>query len=137
MDRSSSYCLVNPVFRVLIHFPTLEALLNSHTYRRLEDMASNVDAGRGQGPGAAHQIAGPHINVIVRAGVAGGLSGAIIIWIYKALVGAQHLMPLAGAAECNWPRIRQSIPGIDWHVGRLFGTAIYFVFAILWWFCLP
>jgi hypothetical protein len=35
---------------------------------------------------------------MIRAGVAGGLLGAVIIWIYEALiwVGAQHLMPLAG-----------------------------------------
>ena len=40
----------------------------------------------------------PSLNATLRAGLMGGLAGAIIIWIYEALVwvGVQHLMPLEG-----------------------------------------
>ncbi len=45
----------------------------------------------------------PNRMTMVRAGVIGGLVGAVIIWIYEALiwVGAQHLMPLAGSVRGN------------------------------------
>ena len=84
---------------------------------------------------ASSADAKPRRDAIVRAGVAGGLTGAIIIWIYEALiwVGAQHLMPLAGIPR-NAPGLvfgkafQESIGG--W--AYLIGTGIHFVFAIGW-----
>lgn len=72
---------------------------------------------------------------VLRAGVAGGLAGAIIIWIYEALiwVGVQHLMPLAGiprnATGLVFGKAFQESIGIWAYV---IGTAIHFVFAIAW-----
>jgi hypothetical protein len=77
----------------------------------------------------------PQIGAILRAGVAGGLTGAVIIWIYEALVwvGAQHLMPLAGiprnATGLVFGKAMQDSLGI-W--AYFVGTAIHFVFAIAW-----
>jgi hypothetical protein len=71
----------------------------------------------------------------IRAGVAGGLTGAVIIWIYEALiwVGAQHLMPLAGiprnATGLVFGKAFQESIGIWAYV---LGTGIHFVFAIGW-----
>src|SRR5579875_3134664 len=72
---------------------------------------------------------------VLSAGIAGGLTGAVIIWIYEALVwvGAQHLMPLAGI-----PRNATGLVfGKDVQDGLGFGsyvvgTLIHFAFAIGW-----
>ncbi|TKC81751.1 hypothetical protein FAZ69_27525 [Trinickia terrae] len=83
-------------------------------------------------PGAA---AKPALTEILRAGVKGGLTGAVIIWIYEALiwVGAQHLMPLAGiprnATGLVFGKDFQESIGI-W--AYFLGTAIHFFFAIAW-----
>ncbi|WP_371885079.1 hypothetical protein [Caballeronia sp. S22] len=72
---------------------------------------------------------------MIRAGAAGGLAGAIVIWIYEALiwVGVQHLMPLAGiprnATGLVFGKAFQESIGIWAYV---IGTAIHFVFAIGW-----
>jgi hypothetical protein len=71
----------------------------------------------------------------IRAGIAGGLTGAVIIWIYEALiwVGAQHLMPLAGiprnATGLVFGKAFQEATGIWAYV---IGTGIHFVFATGW-----
>lgn len=93
--------------------------------------ASTKDFGRPQGSAAAR----PPFASILRAGVAGGLTGAIIIWIYEALiwVGVQHLMPLAGiprnATGLVFGKAFQETIGIWTYV---IGTVIHFVFAIGW-----
>src|ERR1700712_910301 len=77
----------------------------------------------------------PDRQAIIRAGVAGGLTGAVIIWIYEALiwVGAQHLMPLAGiprnATGLVFGKAFQESIGVWAYV---IGTGIHFVFAIGW-----
>ncbi|WP_250475666.1 hypothetical protein [Caballeronia sp. GAFFF1] len=74
-------------------------------------------------------------HAIVRAGVAGGLAGGIVIWTYEALVwvGVQHLMPLAGiprnATGLVFGKSFQESIGIWAYV---IGTGIHFVFAIAW-----
>jgi hypothetical protein len=71
----------------------------------------------------------------VRAGLIGGLVGAVTIWIYEALVwvGAQHLMPLAGiprnATGLVFGKEVQDSLGPAAYV---LGTAIHFVFASAW-----
>ncbi|WP_442793456.1 hypothetical protein [Paraburkholderia sp. HP33-1] len=73
--------------------------------------------------------------VMLRAGVTGGLIGAVVIWIYEALVwvNAQHLMPLAGiprnATGLVFGKDVQTSLGI-W--AYIVGTGIHFVFAIAW-----
>jgi hypothetical protein len=71
----------------------------------------------------------------IRAGIAGGLVGAVFIWIYEALVwvGAQHMMPLAGiprnATGLVFGKAVQESLGI-W--AYIVGTGIHFVFAAAW-----
>ncbi|MGF6486177.1 hypothetical protein [Paraburkholderia sp. JPY419] len=71
----------------------------------------------------------------LRAGVIGGLVGAVVIWIYEALVwvGAQHLMSLAGiprnATGLVFGKDVQASLGI-W--AYIVGTGIHFFFAIAW-----
>lgn len=73
--------------------------------------------------------------VMLRAGVTGGLIGAVVIWIYEALVwvNAQHLMPLAGiprnATGLVFGKDVQTSLGI-W--AYIVGTGIHFFFAIGW-----
>jgi hypothetical protein len=77
----------------------------------------------------------PGLKATIRAGVMGGLAGAVIIWIYEALiwVGAQHLMPLAGiprnATGLVFGKAVQDSLGI-W--AYFVGTGIHFVFATGW-----
>ncbi|CAJ0720820.1 hypothetical protein LMG6871_04243 [Ralstonia edaphis] len=80
-------------------------------------------------------IDSPSFNVTLRAGLMGGLAGAIIIWIYEALVwvGVQHLMPLQGiprnATGLVFGKALQESVGIWAYV---IGTGIHFVFALSW-----
>ncbi|CAD6538468.1 hypothetical protein LMG27952_03361 [Paraburkholderia hiiakae] len=99
-------------------------------------MSGNASAGEGRYQGTRTAIDGkPTFGAILRAGIAGGLTGAVIIWIYEALiwVGAQHLMPLAGI-----PRNATGLvfgKGVQDSLGiwaYLLGTAIHFFFAIAW-----
>jgi len=77
----------------------------------------------------------PSFAQTVSAGVAGGLTGAVTIWVYEALVwvGAQHLMPLAGI-----PRNATGLvfgKGVQDSLGAgsyVLGTGIHFAFAIAW-----
>ena len=77
----------------------------------------------------------PSFAQTVSAGVAGGLTGAVTIWVYEALVwvGVQHLMPLAGI-----PRNATGLvfgKGVQESLGAgayVVGTGIHFVFAIAW-----
>lgn len=77
----------------------------------------------------------PGFKATLRAGVIGGLIGAVVIWIYEALVwvGAQHLMPLAGiprnATGLVFGKEVQESIGIWAYV---VGTGIHFVFAAAW-----
>lgn len=93
---------------------------------------SDTDFDKGLPSAAA---ATPQPTSIIRAGVAGGLAGALIIWIYEALiwVGVQHLMPLAGiprnATGLVFGKVFQESIGVWAYV---IGTGIHFVFAIGW-----
>ena len=75
------------------------------------------------------------LKAVFRIGAIGGLTGAVCIWIYEALiwVGVQHLMPLAGiprnATGLVFGKGVQEALGI-W--AYLLGTAIHFTFAIGW-----
>lgn len=77
----------------------------------------------------------PSRAAMIRAGVTGGLIGAVVIWIYEALVwvGAQHMMPLAGiprnATGLVFGKQVQEALGI-WAYSV--GTGIHFVFATAW-----
>jgi hypothetical protein len=72
---------------------------------------------------------------LVKAGMIGGLTGGIIIWIYEALiwVGAQHLMPLAGiprnATGLVFGKDVQESLGV---LAYFLGTGIHFFFTIVW-----
>lgn len=72
---------------------------------------------------------------IIRAGLAGGLIGGIIIWVYEAIVwvGVQHLMPLAGiprnATGLVFGKDVQDSLGA---LAYLVGTSIHFAFALAW-----
>ena len=77
----------------------------------------------------------PTLGEKLRAGALGGLVGAVVIWIYEAVVwvGAQHLMPLAGiprnATGLVFGKAVQESLGAGAYV---IGTGIHFVFAIAW-----
>lgn len=77
----------------------------------------------------------PNRATTLRAGITGGLVGAVFIWIYEALVwvGAQHMMPLAGiprnATGLVFGKAVQESLGI-W--AYIVGTGIHFVFAAAW-----
>ena len=97
--------------------------MNTHALGRSGDLSWSDDA------------IDPSFNEKLRAGAAGGLVGAVIIWIYEALVwvGAQHLMPLAGiprnATGLVFGKAVQESLGAGAYV---IGTGIHFVFAIAW-----
>ncbi|MGH8349271.1 MAG: hypothetical protein ACRES5_22335, partial [Pseudomonas sp.] len=64
-------------------------------------MSNEIDfriSGNDVNTGSALSSDKQNLRTLIRAGVIGGLTGAVIIWIYEALiwVGVQHLMPLAG-----------------------------------------
>jgi hypothetical protein len=90
--------------------------------------------GLGKGLGSADSES-PGWKATLRAGVIGGLVGAVVIWIYEALVwvGAQHLMPLAGiprnATGLVFGKHVQDSLGI---LAYVLGTGIHFVFAAAW-----
>ncbi|HWK46392.1 MAG TPA: hypothetical protein VNT30_16845 [Stellaceae bacterium] len=72
---------------------------------------------------------------MVRAGLIGGLVGAVTIWIYEAVVwvGAQHLMPLAGIPRnatglVFGKEVQDSLGAAAYVVG----TGIHVVFALAW-----
>ncbi|WP_154641510.1 hypothetical protein [Burkholderia cenocepacia] len=75
------------------------------------------------------------LSYTVRAGIRGGFAGAVLIWVYEALVwvGTQHLMPLAGiprnATGLVFGRAAQDALGIG---AYFIGTAIHFAFALSW-----
>lgn len=77
----------------------------------------------------------PSRAAMIRAGVIGGLVGAVIIWIYEALVwvGAQHMMPLAGiprnATGLVFGKHVQESLGV---LAYVVGTVIHFAFATAW-----
>lgn len=74
-------------------------------------------------------------SAMLRAGIVGGLTGGIIIWIYEALiwVGAQHLMPLAGiprnATGLVFGKDVQEALG---PLAYVLGTGIHFFFTLVW-----
>jgi hypothetical protein len=74
-------------------------------------------------------------NLVIRTGLAGGLLGGVIIWIYEAIVwvGVQHLMPLAGIPRnatglVFGKQVQDSLGALSYVVG----TAIHFSFALGW-----
>jgi hypothetical protein len=93
---------------------------------------SGTELGKGLRPMDSES---PGCKATLRAGVIGGLVGAVVIWIYEALVwvGAQHLMPLAGiprnATGLVFGKHVQESLGIWAYV---VGTGIHFVFAAAW-----
>jgi hypothetical protein len=104
---------------------------------RREDMSGNFGVSRedlDRGLRSA-DFESPGCKATLRAGVIGGLIGAVVIWIYEALVwvGAQHLMPLAGiprnATGLVFGKYAQESLGI-WAYGV--GTGIHIVFAAAW-----
>lgn len=84
---------------------------------------------------ASYGADAPTLAQTVGAGVAGGLTGAVTIWVYEALVwvGVQHLMPMAGiprnATGLVFGRGVQDSLGAGSYV---VGTGIHFAFAIAW-----
>ena len=72
---------------------------------------------------------------MIRAGLIGGLTGGVVIWIYEAIVwvGVQHLMPLAGiprnATGLVFGQAAQDSLGT---AAYILGTAIHVVFALAW-----
>lgn len=74
-------------------------------------------------------------HTLIRAGLAGGLLGGVVIWVYEALVwvGIEHQMPLAGIPRnatglVFGPSVQEGL-GVGAYV---VGTAIHFVFALGW-----
>ena len=72
---------------------------------------------------------------IVRAGLLGGLTGGVIIWIYEAIVwvGIQHLMPMAGIPRnatglVFGKEVQESLGALAY----LVGTGIHFFFCFAW-----
>jgi hypothetical protein len=98
-------------------------------------MASHVSSSEFVGGTRPDTSDAPSLHAILRAGLIGGLAGAVIIWIYEALnwVGAQHLMPLAGiprnATGLVFGKAFQESIGL-W--AYFIGTGIHFVFALSW-----
>lgn len=83
---------------------------------------------------AAKQASGVTANA-VNIGVAGGILGGVIIWIYEAIVwvGVQHQMPLMGISRnatglVFGADVQESL-GFWAHV---VGTGIHFFFSALW-----
>lgn len=71
----------------------------------------------------------------VHAGLLGGLTGGVTIWIYEALVwvGAQHLLPLSGIPSNAVGLVFGN--GFKMAIGAWaypLGTLIHFGFAIIW-----
>jgi hypothetical protein len=99
--------------------------MNTHALGRPGDLSWSDDAAPGE----------PTLAEKLRAGALGGLVGAVVIWIYEAIVwvGAQHLMPLAGIPRnatglVFGKAVQESLGGGAYVVG----TGIHFVFAIAW-----
>jgi hypothetical protein len=75
------------------------------------------------------------IEQAIKAGLAGGLVGGIVIWIYEAVVwvGVQHLMPLAGIPRnatglVFGTAVQEALGPLAYVVG----TSIHFGFALAW-----
>ncbi|WP_144107481.1 hypothetical protein [Paraburkholderia sp. BCC1886] len=90
----------------------------------------DLDAG-----GRSGEKGHPDAATIFRVGAQAGLTGAIVIWIYEAVVwvGVQHLMPMGGiprnATGLVFGKAFQESIGIWAYV---LGTVIHFTFAIAW-----
>jgi hypothetical protein len=77
----------------------------------------------------------PSREQMVRAGLIGGLAGAVTIWIYEAVVWvwAQHLMPLAGIPRNATGLVfGQAVQNSLGAAAYIVGTAIHLVFALAW-----
>jgi hypothetical protein len=89
----------------------------------------------GQAAASLHAIDEPDVGQTIQAGLIGGLTGGIIIWIYEAIVwvGIQHLMPMAGI-----PRNATGLvfgKAVQDNLGALayvVGTGIHFFFCLVW-----
>ena len=71
----------------------------------------------------------------VAAGLLGGLTGGVTIWIYEAVVwvGVQHQMPLAGIpANATGLVFGSSVQASLGLGSNLLGAAIHFAFALAW-----
>jgi hypothetical protein len=71
----------------------------------------------------------------LKAGLLGGLTGAVIIWIYEAVVwvGIQHQMPLIGIASNGTGLVFGKAAQADWGLfSYVLGTGIHFSFALAW-----
>ena len=94
-----------------------------------------MDIGQEQSGAASRVSDQPDLATTLRAGVAGGLVGAVTIWIYEAIVWveAQHLMPMAGiprnATGLVFGKDVQDSLGVGAYV---LGTLIHVVFACAW-----
>ena len=71
----------------------------------------------------------------LRAGLAGGLVGGLIVWIYEAVVwvGAQHQMPLSGIARNATGLVfgKQAQESLGWAAYGI-GIGIHFFFSLAW-----
>jgi predicted anti-sigma-YlaC factor YlaD len=100
-------------------------------------MSSSTSGSTGGRGGALGVYASERVDQgqAIRAGLLGGLVGAVTIWVYEAVVwvGAQHLMPLSGipgnATGLVFGKAVQSSLGFGSYV---LGTAIHLVFALAW-----
>src|SRR5579872_921214 len=87
------------------------------------------------GEGLLSDSANAPLGVTIRAGLLGGATGAVIIWIYEAVVwvGIEHQMKLAGipanATGLVFGKSVQQSLGLGAHV---LGTLIHFSFALAW-----
>jgi hypothetical protein len=71
----------------------------------------------------------------IRAGLAGGLVGGIVIWLYEAVVWVyvQNLMPLAGIPRNATGLVfGKSVQEVLGPLAYVVGTSIHFGFALAW-----
>ena len=70
-----------------------------------------------------------------QAGVIGGLTGGVIVWVYEAVVwvAVQHQMPFSGILRNATGLVfgKNAQQSLGW-LAYVIGTAIHFFFAIAW-----
>jgi hypothetical protein len=86
-------------------------------------------------PLAARRARGHAVSRTVRAGVAAGLVGGVVIWIYEAVVwvGVQHQLPLAGIpSNATGLVFGKAVQASLGPLAYAVGTGIHFAFAAAW-----
>ena len=99
-----------------------------------QDIGSRVHGGR-PADSASDREERQDWRATLEAGIVGGVTGGVVIWIYEALVwvGAQHLMPLAGIPRNATGLVfgkeaQEALGGLAYVIG----TGIHFFFSIAW-----